>query len=58
MAQIVLNTITRKLNIRVKNVNTALKLNMADTRVEDTESDSDSSSFDNDDYSDDSDNNH
>ena len=58
MAQIVSNTTTRKLNIGVKNVNTALKLNMADTRVEDIESDSDSSSFDNDDYSDDSDDNH
>ena len=58
MAQIVLNTTTWKLNIGVKNVNTALKLNMADTRVEDIESDSDSSSFDNDDYSDDSDDNH
>ena len=31
---------------------------MADTCVEDIESDSDSASFDNDDYSDDSDNNH
>ena len=55
MAQIVSNTTTQKLNIGVKNVNTALK---ADTRVEDIESDSDCSSIDNDDYSDDSDDNH
>ena len=39
-------------------MNTVLKLKMADTRVEDIESDSDSSSFDNDDFSDDSDDNH
>ena len=57
-AQIVSNTMTRKLNIGVKNVNTALKLNIADTRVEDIESNSDSFSFDNDDYSDYSDDNH
>ena len=38
MAQIVSNTTTRKLNIGVKNVNTALRLNIA----EDIESDSDS----------------
>ena len=44
--------------MELKNVNTVLKLNMADTRVEDIESDSDSSSFDNDDFSDDSDDNH
>ena len=35
----------------VENVNTVLKVNMADTRVEDIESDSDSSSFDNGDFS-------
>ena len=58
MAQIVSNTTTRKLNMKLKNVNTVLNLNMADTRVEDIESDSDSSSFDNDDFSDDSDDNH
>ena len=57
MAQIVSNTTTPKLNMKLKNVNTVLKLNM-DTCVEDIESDSDSSSFDNDDFSDDSDNNH
>ena len=47
MTQIVSNTTrtTRKLNIGVKNVNAALKLNMA----EDIKSDSDSFSFDNDD---------
>ena len=39
MAQIVSNTTTRKLNIGVKNVNAALKLNIA----KDIESDSDSS---------------
>ena len=38
MAQIVSNTTTRKLNIGVKNVNAALKLNIA----KDIESDSDS----------------
>ena len=54
VAQVVSNSTTRNLNIGVKNINTAVKLNMA----EDIESDSDSSSFDNDDYSDDSDNNH
>ena len=58
MAQIVSNTTTPKLNMELKNVNTVLKLNMADTRVKDIESDSYSSSFDNDDFSDDSDNNH
>ena len=58
MTQIVSNTTTPKLNMELKNVNTVRKMNMADTRVEDIESDSDSSSFDNDDYSDDSDNNH
>ena len=58
MAQIVSNTTTPKLNMELKNVNTVLKLNMADTRVEDIESDSYSSGFDNDDFSDDSDNNH
>ena len=42
----------------VKNVITVLNLNMADTRVEDIESDSNSSSFDNDDFNDDSDDNH
>ena len=36
-----------------KNVSTVLKLNMADACVEDVQSDSYSSSFDNDDYSDD-----
>ena len=56
MAQIVSNTTTPKLNMELKNVNTALKMNMADTRVEDIESDSDSSS--NNDFSDDSDDNH
>ena len=58
MAQIVSNTTTRKLNMELKNVNTVLNLNMADTHVEDIKSDSDSSSFDNDDFSDDSDDNH
>ena len=58
MAQIVSNTTTPKLNMELKNVSTVLKLNMADIRVEDIESDSDSSSFDNDDFSDDSDDNH
>ena len=56
MAQIVSNTTMQKLNMELKNVNTVLKVNMADTRVEDIESDSDSSSFDNDDFRDDSDN--
>ena len=50
MTQIVSNTTTPKLNMELKNVNTVRKMNMADTRVEDIESDSDSSSFDNDDY--------
>ena len=58
MAQIVSNTTTRKFNMELQSVYTVLNLNMADTRVEDIESDSDSSSFDNDDFSDDSDNNH
>ena len=58
MAQIVSNTTTPKLNMKLKNVNTVLKLNMADTRVKNIESDSDSSTFDNDDFSDDSDDNH
>ena len=58
MTQIVSNTTTGKLNIGVKNVDTVLKLNIADTHVENIESDSDSSHFDNDDFSDDSDNNH
>ena len=58
MAQIVSNTTTPKLNVELKNVNTVLKMNMADTRVEDIESDSVSSSFDNNDFSDDSDDNH
>ena len=58
MAQIVSNTTTPKLNMELKNVNTVLKMNMADTRVEDIESDPDSSSFDNNDFSDDSDDNH
>ena len=45
--------------MELKNANTVLNLNMADdTRVEDIESDSDSSSFDNDDFSDDPDDNH
>ena len=44
--------------MELKNVNTVLELNMADTRVEDIESDSDSSSFDNDDFGDDSDDTH
>ena len=39
-------------------MNTVLNLNMADTRVEDIEPDLDSSSFDNDDFSDNSDDNH
>ena len=52
------NTTTPKLNMELKNVNTVRKLNMADTRVEDIEFNSDSSSFDNDDFSDDSDDNH
>ena len=54
MAQIVSNTITRKLNMELKNANTGLNVNMDDIRVEDIESDSDSdnSSFDNDDFSD------
>ena len=43
IAQIVSNTTTLKLNMELKNVNTVLKLKMADTRVEDIESDSDSS---------------
>ena len=47
-----------KVEYGVKNVNTVVKLNMADTRVEDIETDLDSSSFDNDDFSDDSDDNH
>ena len=58
MAQIVSNTITAKLNMELKNINTVLELNMADTNVEDVKSDSDSSSFDNDDFTDDSDDNH
>ena len=58
MAQIVSNTTTPMLNIELKNVNTVLKLNMADTHVEDIKSNSVSSSFDNDDFSDDSDDNH
>ena len=52
MAQIVSNTITRKLNMELKNANNGLNVNMDDTRVEDIESDSDNSSFDNDDFSD------
>ena len=48
MAQIVSNTTTPKLNMELKNVNTVLKVNMADTRVDN----------DNDDFSDDSDDNH
>ena len=56
MARIVSNTTTLKLNMELKNINTALKMNMADTSVEDIESDSDSSS--NNDFSDDSDDNH
>ena len=58
MAQIVSNTTTPKLNMELKNVNTVLKMDMADTRVEDIESDSDSPSFDNNDFSDYSDDNH
>ena len=58
MAQIVPNTTTPKLNMELKNVNTVLKLNMANTRVEDIESDSDSSSSNNDDFSNDSDDIH
>ena len=58
MAQIVSNTTTSKLNMELKNVNRVLKMNTADTRVEDIESDSNSSSFDNNDFSDDSDDNH
>ena len=42
----------------LKNVNTVLKMNMADTCVEDIESVSDSSSFDNNDFSDDPEDNH
>ena len=57
MAQIVSNTTPPKLNMELKNINTVLKMNMADTRVEDIESDSDSSSCDND-FSDDSDDSH
>ena len=45
------------MNMELKNVNTVLK-HMADTRVEHIESDLDSYSFDNDDFSDDSDDNH
>ena len=56
-AQIVSNTTTQKLNIGVKNVNTALKLNKADTCLEDIKSDLDSYSFDNDDYNNNSDDN-
>ena len=58
MAQIVSNTTTPKLDMELKNVTTVLKMNMADTCVEDIESDSDSSSFDNNDFSYDSDDNH
>ena len=57
-AQIVSNTTTPKLNKELENINTVLKMNMADTRVEDIESDSDCSNFDNNDFSYDSDDNH